>query len=113
MLSCLWDGVYKRTFAASAKSSPCGNSGFPLLLSEWLFTKCLTPYDTKSVICLNLAHGEVKESLTCTFRASCCSARLSWPQMSAFANSLSRTGKKKGGGGGNEGDFSHWSGQAV
>ena len=27
------------------KSSPCGNSGFPLSLSEWSFTICLTPYN--------------------------------------------------------------------
>ena len=25
------------------KSSPCGGSGFPLSLSEWSFTICLTP----------------------------------------------------------------------
>ena len=29
------------------KSSPCGGSGFPLLLSEWSFTICLTPYNRK------------------------------------------------------------------
>ena len=27
------------------KSSPCGDSGFFLLLSEWSFTICLTPYN--------------------------------------------------------------------
>ena len=27
------------------KSSPCGFSGFPLSLSEWSFTICLTPYN--------------------------------------------------------------------
>ena len=26
------------------KSSPCDGSGFPLLLSEWSFAICLTPY---------------------------------------------------------------------
>ena len=26
------------------KSSPCGGSGFPLSLSEWSFTICMTPY---------------------------------------------------------------------
>ena len=30
------------------KSSPCGGSGFPLSLSEWSFTICLTPYKRKS-----------------------------------------------------------------
>ena len=25
----------------------CGDSGFPLLLSEWSFTICLTPYNHK------------------------------------------------------------------
>ena len=29
------------------KSSPCGSSGFPLLLSEWSFTICMTPYNRK------------------------------------------------------------------
>ena len=30
-----------------AKSSRCGGSGFPLSLSEWSFTMCLTPYNRK------------------------------------------------------------------
>ena len=29
------------------KSSPCGGSGFPLLLSEWFFTLCMMPYNRK------------------------------------------------------------------
>ena len=29
------------------KSSPCGGSGFPLSLSEWSLTICLTPYNRK------------------------------------------------------------------
>ena len=29
------------------KSSPCGGSRFPLSLSEWSFTICLTPYNCK------------------------------------------------------------------
>ena len=29
------------------KSSPCGSRRFPLLLSEWSFTICLTPYNRK------------------------------------------------------------------
>ena len=29
------------------KSSRCGGSGFPLLLSEWSFTICLMPYNHK------------------------------------------------------------------
>ena len=29
------------------KSSPCGDSGFPLSLSEWSFTIYLTPYNRK------------------------------------------------------------------
>ena len=29
------------------KSSLCGGSGFPLLLSEWPFTVCPTPYYRK------------------------------------------------------------------
>ena len=29
------------------KSSPCGGSGFPLSLSEWSFTICLTSYNRK------------------------------------------------------------------
>ena len=29
------------------KSSPCGGRGFPLSLSEWSFTICLTLYNRK------------------------------------------------------------------
>ena len=29
------------------KSSPCGDSGFPLSPSVWYFTICLTPYNRK------------------------------------------------------------------
>ena len=29
------------------KSSPCGGNGFPLSLSEWSFTLCVTPYNRK------------------------------------------------------------------
>ena len=29
------------------KSSPCGGSGFPLSLSVWYFTICVTPYNRK------------------------------------------------------------------
>ena len=29
------------------KSSLCGGSGFPLSLSEWSFTICLTPYNRR------------------------------------------------------------------
>ena len=28
-------------------SNPCGGSGFPLSLSEWSFTICMTPYNRK------------------------------------------------------------------
>ena len=31
------------------KSSICGGSGFPLLLSEWSFTICLTPYNRRCI----------------------------------------------------------------
>ena len=32
------------------KSSLCGGSGFPLSLSEWSFTICLTPYNRKKCV---------------------------------------------------------------
>ena len=32
------------------KSSPCGGSGFPLSLSEWAFTICVTPYNRKYIV---------------------------------------------------------------
>ena len=38
VLSCMCDGVYKRTLAANRSSPCCGCSGFPLSLSEWSFT---------------------------------------------------------------------------
>ena len=44
---CLWDGPYKKTSLLIEKSSSCGGSGFPLSLSEWSFTICLTPYYRK------------------------------------------------------------------
>ena len=31
------------------KSSPCEGSGFALSLSEWFFTICLTPHNSKSL----------------------------------------------------------------
>ena len=37
----------KKTLLLIEKSSPCGGSGFPLSLSEWSFTICLTPYNRK------------------------------------------------------------------
>ena len=37
----------KEPLLSIEKSSPCGSSGFPLSLSEWCFTICLTPYNRK------------------------------------------------------------------
>ena len=38
------------------KSSPCGDSGYHLLLSEWSFTIiCLTPYNRKIKTCLSVS----------------------------------------------------------
>ena len=37
----------KEPLLVIGKSSLCGGSGFPLSLSEWPFTICLTPYDRK------------------------------------------------------------------
>ena len=37
----------KKTLLLIRKSSPCGGSRFPLSLSEWSFTICLTPYNCK------------------------------------------------------------------
>ena len=37
----------KEPLLVIGKSSPCGISGFPILLSEWSFTICLTPYNRK------------------------------------------------------------------
>ena len=37
----------KQLLLLIGKSSPCGCSGFPLLLSEWSFTICPTPYNRK------------------------------------------------------------------
>ena len=41
------------------KSSACGSSGFPLLLSEWSYTMCLSPYNRKQ--------NELSVSLNKTF----------------------------------------------
>ena len=37
----------KEALLLFGKSSLCGGSGFPLLLSEWFFTICPTPYNRK------------------------------------------------------------------
>ena len=37
----------KESLLLIGKSSPCGGNRFPLLLSEWSFTICLTPYNHK------------------------------------------------------------------
>ena len=37
----------KEPLLSIEKSSSCGGSGFPLSLSEWSFTICLTPYNRK------------------------------------------------------------------
>ena len=42
VLFCLCD--IKEPLLLIGKSSSCGGSGFPLSLSEWSFTICLTPY---------------------------------------------------------------------
>ena len=45
LLSCLWDGAFKKNLLLIGKSSPCGGSRF--LLTELSFTICLTPYKRK------------------------------------------------------------------
>ena len=37
----------KESLLIIGKSILCGGSGFPLSLSEWSFTICLTPYNRK------------------------------------------------------------------
>ena len=37
----------KEALLLIGKNSLCGGSGFPLWLSEWSFTICLTPYNRK------------------------------------------------------------------
>ena len=37
----------KKNLLLIEKSSACGGSQFPLSLSEWPFTICLTPYNRK------------------------------------------------------------------
>ena len=45
----------KEPLLSIGKSSPCGSIGFPLSLSEWSFTICLTPYNRKeNVLCASL-----------------------------------------------------------
>ena len=41
----------KEPLVLIGKSSPCGGSGFPLSLSEWSLTICLTPYKTVNKMC--------------------------------------------------------------
>ena len=37
----------KEPLLSNRKSSPCGGSRFPLLLSEWSVTICMMPYNHK------------------------------------------------------------------
>ena len=37
----------KEPLVLIGKSRPCGGSGFPLSLSQWFFTICPTPYNSK------------------------------------------------------------------
>ena len=39
--------LIKEPLLLIGKSSLCGGSGFPVLLSEWSFTICPTPYNRK------------------------------------------------------------------
>ena len=43
----IWMMHIKEPLLLIGKGSPCDGSGFPLLLSEWSFTICLTPYNRK------------------------------------------------------------------
>ena len=47
VLSCLWDGAYKRTLAVNQKELSMWQQWVSCILSEWSFTKCLTPYNHK------------------------------------------------------------------
>ena len=48
VLSRLWDDAYKIALTANRKEWYIyGGSRFPLSLSEWFFTICLTPYNRK------------------------------------------------------------------
>ena len=76
------------------KSSPCGSSGFPLSLSEWSFTICLTPYNHKENV-LSVSLNKTFPSflpyfMVCTVKnqkktiADCRVAKVLWiPQLSS------------------------------
>ena len=62
----VWDGAYKRTLAVNiGKSSLCGGSGFPLSLSEWSLTICLTPYNCKKNVLSVSLNKTFPSFLTC------------------------------------------------
>ena len=46
------------------KSSPCGGSGFPLSLSEWSFTICLTPITVNKMCWVRRYYCFINNSLT-------------------------------------------------
>ena len=62
------------------KSSPCGGSRFPLSLSEWSFTICLTPYNRKQNASLNKIFPFFLPSFICACETRCSSVvwRSSW-----------------------------------
>ena len=70
---------------------------------HWMYTLNMTCPDS------NGYDTEVRsECLTCTFKASCYSARLSWAQVPTFAGSSVWDRKKKGRAEGVSGDCLHW-----
>ena len=71
---------------------------FLLYNNSWVKEFIVWLQQVSCVICLDLHNiGQVRsECLTCTFRWSCCSARLSWSHVPAFDGSSVRERKKGG-----------------
>ena len=67
----------KEPLLLNGKSSPCGSSGFPLSLSEWSLTICLTPYNRK-IKCVEASLNKtflslpIKEPLLLIKKSSLC-----------------------------------------
>ena len=50
MLSCLWDGAYKRTLVPNQKEYPMWQQHVSMLLYEWSFTTCPMPYNRRMYV---------------------------------------------------------------
>ena len=77
------------------KSSLCGGSGFPLSLSEWSFTICLTPYNRKYNVLSALLNKIFPSSFLILFNLVCFEQVLLNDKLNKLLLTTNRIKKKK------------------